>query len=80
MMQRLEMRNPIIRRRKYSRTKKEMHKARRSGQPEKLVGAKPRVKEVAVDLVKHFKARMAWLERKAVIVAFNPVPTQNALG
>ena len=55
---------------------------------EKLVGAKPRIKEVAADLVKHFEARIASLECKAMIVSmsrpicveldFNPrTPHQN---
>jgi len=38
---------------------------------EKLVGAEPRIKEVAADLVKHFEARMAAMEGKAMIVAMS---------
>jgi type I restriction enzyme R subunit len=38
---------------------------------EKLVGAEPRIKEVAADLVKHFEARMASVDGKAMIVAMS---------
>jgi type I restriction enzyme R subunit len=38
---------------------------------EKLVGAEPRIKEVASDLVKHFEARIAAVEGKAMIVAMS---------
>jgi len=38
---------------------------------EKLVGAGPRVKEVAQDLVNHFEARTATIEGKAMIVAMS---------
>jgi type I restriction enzyme, R subunit len=38
---------------------------------EKLVGAGPRIKEVAVDLVKHFEARIAAVEGKAMVVAMS---------
>lgn len=38
---------------------------------EKLVGAQPRIKEVAVDLVKHFEARMAAVDGKAMVVAMS---------
>jgi type I restriction enzyme R subunit len=38
---------------------------------EKLVGAEPRVKEVAEDLVKHFEDRIASLEGKAMIVCMS---------
>ena len=37
----------------------------------KLVGAKPRIKEVAADLVKHFEARIAAVDGKAMIVAMS---------
>lgn len=40
-------------------------------QLEKLVGAAPRVKEVAADLVKHFESRTAVVEGKAMIVAMS---------
>jgi type I restriction enzyme R subunit len=38
---------------------------------EKLVGAEPRIKEVAADLVKHFEARIAAVDGKAMIVAMS---------
>lgn len=38
---------------------------------EKLVGAEPRVKEVAADIVRHFEARKASVEGKAMIVAMS---------
>jgi len=38
---------------------------------EKLVGAKPRIKEVAVDIVKHFEARIGAVDGKAMIVAMS---------
>lgn len=38
---------------------------------EKLVGAEPRIKEVAADLVKHFEARTDAMEGKAMIVAMS---------
>ncbi len=38
---------------------------------EKLVGAKPRIKEVAADLVRHFEVRIASLECKAMIVSMS---------
>jgi type I restriction enzyme R subunit len=38
---------------------------------EKLVGAEERVKEVAADLVKHFEARVAVLDGKAMIVGMS---------
>jgi len=38
---------------------------------EKLVGAAPRVKEVAADLVKHFESRTATIDGKAMIVAMS---------
>jgi type I restriction enzyme, R subunit len=38
---------------------------------EKLVGAEPRIKEVAADLVNHFEARVATLEGKAMVVAMS---------
>ena len=38
---------------------------------EKLVGAEPRIKEVAADLVQHFEARTAAVEGKAMIVAMS---------
>jgi type I restriction enzyme, R subunit len=38
---------------------------------EKLVGADPRVKEVAADIVQHFEARNASLEGKGMIVAMS---------
>ncbi len=38
---------------------------------EKLVGAEPRIKEVAEDLVNHFEARNATLEGKGMIVAMS---------
>jgi type I restriction enzyme R subunit len=36
---------------------------------EKLVGAEPRLKEVAADIVQHFESRMATIEGKGMIVA-----------
>ncbi|MCP9887523.1 type I restriction endonuclease subunit R [Cyanobium sp. ATX 6A2] len=38
---------------------------------EKLVGAKPRLKEVAADLVKHFEARLTAVDGKAMVVAMS---------
>ncbi|MCW9023096.1 MAG: type I restriction endonuclease subunit R [Gammaproteobacteria bacterium] len=38
---------------------------------EKLVGAEPRIKEVAEDLVKHFEERCATIEGKGMIVAMS---------
>ncbi len=38
---------------------------------EKLVGAEPRIKEVAADLVKHFEARLASADGKAMVVAMS---------
>ncbi|MCU7937081.1 MAG: type I restriction endonuclease subunit R [Candidatus Thiodiazotropha sp. (ex Dulcina madagascariensis)] len=38
---------------------------------EKLVGAKPRIDEVAADLIRHFEARTAVLEGKAMVVAMS---------
>lgn len=38
---------------------------------EKLVGAEPRIKEVAADLVKHFEARIAAVDGKAMVVAMS---------
>lgn len=38
---------------------------------EKLVGAEPRIKEVASDLVKHFEARIAAVDGKAMVVAMS---------
>jgi type I restriction enzyme R subunit len=38
---------------------------------EKLVGAEPRITEVAADLVKHFEARIAAVDGKAMIVAMS---------
>lgn len=38
---------------------------------EKLVGAEPRLKEVAVDLVEHFETRTASMEGKGMIVAMS---------
>ncbi|RYU61421.1 type I restriction endonuclease subunit R [Methylolobus aquaticus] len=38
---------------------------------EKLVGAEPRVREVAADLVKHFEGRVAAIDGKAMIVAMS---------
>lgn len=38
---------------------------------EKLVGAEPRVKEVAADIVRHFEARKASVKGKAMIVAMS---------
>jgi type I restriction enzyme R subunit len=38
---------------------------------EKLVGAGPRIKQVAEDLVKHFEARIAAVDGKAMIVAMS---------
>lgn len=40
-------------------------------QLEKLVGAEPRLKEVAADLVNHFETRSASIEGKAMIVAMS---------
>ena len=38
---------------------------------EKLVGAEPRIKEVAADLIRHFEARQGAVEGKAMIVAMS---------
>jgi type I restriction enzyme R subunit len=38
---------------------------------EKLVGAEPRINEVAADLVKHFEARIAAADGKAMVVAMS---------
>ncbi len=38
---------------------------------EKLVGAEPRIQQVAADLVQHFEARIAAVEGKAMIVAMS---------
>ncbi|MCB1599967.1 MAG: type I restriction endonuclease subunit R [Rhodanobacteraceae bacterium] len=38
---------------------------------EKLVGADPRVQQVAADLVKHFEARLAAVDGKAMVVAMS---------
>jgi len=38
---------------------------------EKLVGSEPRIKEVATDLVKHFEARIAAVNGKAMVVAMS---------
>lgn len=38
---------------------------------EKLVGAKPRIQQVAADLVKHFEARLAAVDGKAMVVAMS---------
>lgn len=38
---------------------------------EKLVGAEPRLKEVAADLIKHFEARIAVIDGKAMIVCMS---------
>ncbi len=38
---------------------------------EKLVGAEPRIREVAADLVKHFDARIAAVDGKAMVVAMS---------
>ena len=38
---------------------------------EKLVGAEPRIKQVAADLVEHFEMRMASIDGKAMIVAMS---------
>ena len=38
---------------------------------EKLVGAEPRIKEVAADIVQHFEARTAAVDGKAMIVAMS---------
>lgn len=38
---------------------------------EKLVGAEPRIQQVAADLVKHFKARLAAVDGKAMVVAMS---------
>ena len=38
---------------------------------EKLVGAEPRIQQVAADLVEHFEARMASIDGKAMIVAMS---------
>jgi type I restriction enzyme R subunit len=38
---------------------------------EKLVGAEPRIKEVAADLVQHFEARVGAVDGKAMIVAMS---------
>jgi type I restriction enzyme R subunit len=38
---------------------------------EKLVGAEPRIKEVAADLVKHFESRVGSVDGKAMIVAMS---------
>ncbi|WP_161813484.1 type I restriction endonuclease subunit R [Steroidobacter agaridevorans] len=38
---------------------------------EKLVGAEPRIKQVAADLVKHFEARIAAVDGKAMVVAMS---------
>jgi type I restriction enzyme R subunit len=38
---------------------------------EKLVGAAPRIKEVAADLVTHFEARLAAVDGKAMVVAMS---------
>jgi type I restriction enzyme R subunit len=38
---------------------------------EKLVGAEPRIREVAADLVEHFQARIAAVEGKGMIVAMS---------
>ena len=43
----------------------------RWGTLEKLVGAKPRLKEVAEDLVKHFEARTETIEGKGMIVCMS---------
>ena len=38
---------------------------------EKLVGAEPRIKQVAADIVKHYEARIAAIDGKAMIVAMS---------
>lgn len=38
---------------------------------EKLVGAEPRIREVAADIVRHFEARTAAVEGKAMVVAMS---------